>query len=118
MHQRLAAAESRLNWRRERKKVVATGTEAWEEEAAVLKMRASALENDIRALRREIKSRSRGGVDLQAEEAEIAIAEQMAREIGMEVERVQIELKAPPRIRVLAKARTPSPGPWLAWSGL
>jgi succinoglycan biosynthesis transport protein ExoP len=62
---------------------------------------------ELENLQKEIRDLSRGGMDVEADREEIAIATEFARKVGSEVEYVQVELNAPDRVEVLAAAKTP-----------
>lgn len=76
-------------------------------QAQVLQGYQEALKGHIEQLHSEIKSLGKGGVDLEAERQGITISSDFAKKVGAEVEAVKVELNAPDRIRVLARARTP-----------
>jgi succinoglycan biosynthesis transport protein ExoP len=75
---------------------------------AVWKSYGEALSEDIERLQSELKETSDKGLDLENERAEIAIATEVARKVGAEIEAVQVELQAPERITLLAEAKIPN----------
>jgi hypothetical protein len=95
----LAVRKARKGGGENEGKVVA----ALEESLAVMARQIDSLQAE---LRREAGF-SRGGVDLTSEQEGLRIAEEWARVIGSEVERVQIELDAPDRVRRLSSATPP-----------
>lgn len=66
-----------------------------------------ALKKDVERLQAELKDFSKNGLDLESERQEISIATEFAQKVGAEVEAVQVELNAPDRVRVLARAKPP-----------
>jgi succinoglycan biosynthesis transport protein ExoP len=78
-------------------------------QADVLKGYKKALEESGTQLQSDIKALGRQGVDVVAQQEEINIATDFARKVGTELEFVRVELDAPPRVRILAKAKIPRP---------
>jgi hypothetical protein len=77
-----------------------------EESVAVLAAQEKALrDEDARLLAKvDRKKPHRVAIDLEPVRDEIALAEAAAKKIGAEVEKLNIELQAPPRVRLLEKA--------------
>lgn len=78
-------------------------------QADVLKGYKKALEDNVVQLQNEVKSLGRQGVDVVAQQQEIDIATEFASKVGTELEFVRVEMDAPPRVRVLARAKVPRP---------
>ena len=76
-------------------------------QVAVWKAYGEAMAEDLRRLQNEVKDTTDRGLDLENERGEIDIATSVSRKVGAEVEAVQVELKAPDRIRGLAEAKVP-----------
>jgi capsular exopolysaccharide synthesis family protein len=73
----------------------------------ILKGYQAALAEDIGQLQKAIQEINHGGLDLEAERAEISIAAEFAERVGKEKEYLEVEIGAPDRIRVLAAAKPP-----------
>jgi capsular exopolysaccharide synthesis family protein len=73
----------------------------------VLSRYESMLAGDVQRLADRSRSISRTAVDLSQIQEEIAAQEEVAKTIGNEVEALNVELQAPPRIRLLEKAELP-----------
>jgi uncharacterized protein involved in exopolysaccharide biosynthesis len=105
-----AASETRLARRKAAKE---PGDEALkaidhlEESLAVLDAQEKFLKEEAAGL--VISNKTRTSVDLNSLRQEIASAEEIAGRIGAEVEVLNIELMAPPRVRLLEKAEPPRP---------
>jgi hypothetical protein len=80
-----------------------------EEGLAVLSAQEDVLKREERRLLDEPRTVIRQSVDLSSIREEIEAAEAVARRIGAEVEKLNVELQAPPRIRVIEMAAIPHP---------
>lgn len=67
----------------------------------------SMLEGEVKELSARADNTARATVDLTATEREVMYAEEMANLIGAEVEKLTLELQAPPRVRLLERAEVP-----------
>ena len=115
-----ASRRDLANFRREaRPTIVAAAREsarkAYQEELASLRAQVSvsraylgAIEQDLERLRGESKAISRGSMDLSQQQDELQIVSDTARKIGSEVEAMDVELGAPPRVRIVDRATVPS----------
>lgn len=74
----------------------------------VWRVYGEALEKDVQRLQGEVKDTTDKGLDLENEREEIAIATEISRKVGSEVEAVQVELGAPDRIQLMAQAKVPN----------
>ena len=77
------------------------------ERLQILKLYEGALTEDVERYRTEAKSVNLNTLDLQSEQDEIALANETAKKIGTEVESLDVELQAPPRIKVIDRAKVP-----------
>ncbi len=66
------------------------------------------IELDLRRLQEESKSINRGSMDLSQQQDELQIVSETAKKIGAEVEAMEVELGAPPRIRIVDRAAVPT----------
>ncbi len=62
------------------------------------------LTHDLERLEKELRSLNKGSLDLGSIQGEIAQAEEVARRVGDEVEKLSVELQAPAQIQVLEDA--------------
>ena len=62
---------------------------------------------DVDRLKGEIKSLNESTLDLQTEQDEISLLADTSRKVGTEVEAMDVELRAPERIKVIDKAKAP-----------
>lgn len=67
-----------------------------------------ALKEQFNKYQEELNGINIGSLDLKADEAEVAIAEETAKKVGIEIANLEVELQAPPRIRVLDEASVPT----------
>lgn len=77
-------------------------------QVSVSKTYLDAIEQDLERLQGESKTISRGSMDLSQQQDELQIVSDTARKIGAEVEAMEVELGAPPRIRIIDRATAPS----------
>lgn len=66
-----------------------------------------AISKDLQRLQEETKTINRGSIDLTNKQAELEIVNDTAQKIGAEVEAMEVELQAPPRVRVVDRATLP-----------
>jgi polysaccharide biosynthesis transport protein len=76
-------------------------------QVSVMKMYKEAVHQDVERLQEETKVINRGSMDLSQQQDEIQLVGETARKIGAEVEAMEVELGAPPRIRVIDRAVVP-----------
>jgi succinoglycan biosynthesis transport protein ExoP len=76
-------------------------------EAGVNKTYKEALDQDLDRLQAESKAINRGGFDLSQKQEDIQVVSETARKIAGEVEAMEVELGAPPRIRPVDRAAVP-----------
>jgi succinoglycan biosynthesis transport protein ExoP len=74
---------------------------------SILSKLEKALTGDVKRLSERSRSLTQNSVDLFSIQEEIANADEVARTIGKEVEALNVELQAPPRIRLLERADLP-----------
>ncbi|MEO6807850.1 MAG: polysaccharide biosynthesis tyrosine autokinase [Isosphaeraceae bacterium] len=74
----------------------------------VLKSYQTTLTQESGRLEQAMQRTNRGSLDLETEREQIAIATDVARKVGAEVEAVQVEIGAPERIQLLAQAKPPT----------
>ncbi|WP_422925445.1 polysaccharide biosynthesis tyrosine autokinase [Singulisphaera sp. PoT] len=72
------------------------------------RMYMEAISKDIERVQEESKVINRSSIDLTQQQDEILIVSETARKIGAEVEAMEVELGAPPRIRVVDRATIPT----------
>lgn len=77
-------------------------------QVAVWRSYGDSMAKDIQRLQGEVKDSTDKGLDLENERAEIAVATDVFRKVGAEVEAVNVELGAPERIVVMAEAKVPN----------
>ena len=77
------------------------------ERIEILSRLESTLSDDVKRLSEQRRSISRTSVDLFSIQEEIANADAMSKRIGEELETLNVEFQAPPRIRLLEKAELP-----------
>jgi succinoglycan biosynthesis transport protein ExoP len=65
------------------------------------------LEESANRLQKEIRDLGKGSMYVEDKREEISIANDFARKVGAEMEYARVELNAPPRIWVMARAKTP-----------
>jgi polysaccharide biosynthesis transport protein len=77
------------------------------ERVEILSRLESTLSDDVKHLSERSRSINRTSVDLFSIQEEIANADAMSKRIGEELETLNVEFQAPPRIRLLEKAELP-----------
>lgn len=77
-------------------------------QVAVWRSYGESMAKDIQRLQGEVKDSTDKGLDLENERADIAVATDVFRKVGAEVEAVNVELGAPERIIILADATVPN----------
>jgi hypothetical protein len=80
-----------------------------DEELVGLEAQDKVILAEMTRLKEEVRAAAIGanGLDLSSQQAEITVKEDIARRIGEEVGKLDIELQAPPRVRLIEKAVTP-----------
>jgi capsular exopolysaccharide synthesis family protein len=73
----------------------------------VLRIYEEALKQDIERFQGEARSINLSTLDVQMEQDQMALADATARKIGAEVEALDVELRAPPRVKVVDRAKAP-----------
>jgi uncharacterized protein involved in exopolysaccharide biosynthesis len=107
-----AASETRLARRKAAKEHGDEAREAidrLEEGLAVLDAQEKVLKEEEARLLMERRASNRATVDLSSIRQEIAAAEATAERIGAEVEVLNVELQAPPRVQLIEQAEPPRP---------
>lgn len=80
---------------------------ALRERLAVLKVYDDALAKDVARFEEEARSTTLNTLDLQTEQDEVELASTTAQKVGSEVEALEVELNAPPRVEVIDRAVPP-----------
>jgi len=75
--------------------------------AAVLKRFEESLVKDVERIRNDIQKLNENTLDLQTEQDEISMLAETAKRVGAEVEAMDVEIKAPERIRIVDASRAP-----------
>lgn len=78
-------------------------------QVSVARMYKEEIDKELERVQDETKTISRGTQDLSQQQDEIQIVSETARKIGAEVEAMEVELRAPPRIRLVDRATVPAP---------
>jgi capsular exopolysaccharide synthesis family protein len=76
-------------------------------QVALARSYRDAISKDLERLQEETKTINRGSIDLTNQQSELDIVSETARKIGAEVEAMEVELQAPPRVRVVDRATLP-----------
>ena len=84
-----------------------TSLTAARQQISVWKAYGEALEKDIVELQAATKEIAGQSMDLETAQSEIAIADEVARRVGAEVEAVEVELGAPERVMIQSEATIP-----------
>jgi capsular exopolysaccharide synthesis family protein len=77
------------------------------ERLQVLKLYEDALKSDVGRFQEETRTTTLRSLDLQTEQDEMMLADMTAKKIGTEIEALDVELQAPPRIKVIDRAQVP-----------
>jgi hypothetical protein len=107
-----AASETRLARRKAAKEPgdeARKAIDSLEEGVAVLDAQEKVLKEEEARLVVEPRASNRARLDLNAIRQEIAAGEAVAGRIGAEIEVLNVELQAPPRVRLLERAEVPRP---------
>jgi polysaccharide biosynthesis transport protein len=78
------------------------------ERLQVLRLYEEALKKDVEKFQEQSQSANLNTLDLQTEQDQIGLADATAKKIGSEVEAMDVELQAPPRIKLIDRAKVPS----------
>jgi hypothetical protein len=105
------ATRTRLNLKRTDKQSTKEEIARLEEDAAVREAQIKQTKEDIERIFRELQAFSHDTLSPDVLQAEVSHAEKAAQQVGDEVEKLAVELKAPPRITLIEEARSAKYGP-------
>ncbi|MFO0888505.1 MAG: capsular biosynthesis protein [Isosphaeraceae bacterium] len=77
------------------------------ERANVLARQEAVLQDEVKRLSNQARIITRTSVDVASIQEEIAAADEVAKKLAIEIESLNVELQAPPRVRLVQKAEVP-----------